>query len=78
MELQFVDGKEVIQRLRLIKEVSENLNPGLKDRLEANAFNVLTCLLNLVSENVSYYATFEGAGRAVSKTGTLIRMAETN
>ena len=42
---------------------------GLKNRLEANAFNVLTCLLNLVGENVSYYATFEGGGRALSKTG---------
>jgi len=72
MELQLEDGKEEIQRLRLIKEVPENLAPGLKDRLEANAFTVLACLLNLVGENVSYYATFERAGRAVSKTGTLI------
>jgi hypothetical protein len=68
MELQLEDGKEEIQRLKLVKAIPEDLAPGLKNRLEANAFNVLACLLNLVGENVSYYATFEGAGWAVSKT----------
>ena len=63
------DGKEELQRLKLVKEIPENLSPGLKNRLEANAFNTLTCLLNLVGENLSYYATFEGGGRALSKTG---------
>jgi hypothetical protein len=63
------DGKEELQRLELFKEMPESLTPGLKDKLEANAFNVLTCLLNLVGENVSYYATFQCAGQAVSRTG---------
>jgi hypothetical protein len=63
------DGKAELQRLELSKEIPENLAPGLKDKLEANAFNVLTCLLNLVGENVSYYATFQRAGQAISKTG---------
>lgn len=72
MEQQLEDGKEEIQRLKLVKEIPDNLSPGLKDRLEANAFNVLACLLNLVGENVSYYATFERAGKAISKTGISI------
>jgi len=50
------DGNEELVRLKLVKEIPENLHPGLKDRLEANAFDVLTSLLNLVGENVSYYA----------------------
>jgi len=45
------------------------LNYEFKKRLEAKAFNVLTCLLNVVGENLSYFATFEQGGRAVSKTG---------
>jgi len=65
------DGKAELQRLELFKEMPESLGPGLRDKLEANAFNVLTSLLNLVGENVSYYATFESAGQAVSKTGFL-------
>ena len=77
-ELQLEDGKEEIQRLKLVKEIPKNLAPGLKDRLEANAFNVLGCLLNLVGENVSYFATFERAGRAISKTGTPNRIAGTD
>ena len=64
------DGKEELERLKLVKEIPGNLSPDFKNRLEANAFNVLTCLLNLVGANVSYYATFEGGGRALSKTGS--------
>ena len=63
------DGKEELQLLKLVKEIPENLEPGLKNRLEANAFNALACLLNLVGANVSYYATFKAGGRALSKTG---------
>lgn len=74
MELQLEDGKEEIQRLKLVNGIPETLAPGLKDRLKANALNVLACLLNLVGENVSYYATFERAGRTISKTGILIRI----
>jgi hypothetical protein len=50
------DGKEELERLKFVKEIPESLDPDLKDRLEANAFNVLTSLLNLIGENVSYYA----------------------
>jgi hypothetical protein len=72
------DGKEELQRLKLVKEIPENLSPVLKNRLEANAFNALTCLLNLVGANLSYYATFEGGGRALSKTGTPNRVIRIN
>jgi hypothetical protein len=77
-ELQLEDGKEEIQRLKLVKEIPENLEHGLKDRLEANAFNVLGSLLNLVGKNVSYFATFERFGPAVSKTGTPNRVVGTD
>jgi len=69
LELQLEEGKYQLERLKLVKQIPETLSPSMNDRLEANAFNVLTCLLNLIGENVSYFATFEGAGRAVSKTG---------
>ena len=72
------DGKEELQRLKLVKKIPQNLSPGLKNRLEANAFNTLTCLLNLVGVNLSYYATFEGGGRALSKTGTPNRVFRIN
>jgi len=52
-----------------VKGIPENLSSAFKDRLEANAFNVLTSLLNLVGENIAYYATFKRVG--ISKTGTL-------
>jgi len=64
------DGKEELLRLRIVKEIPENLVSDLKDRLESNAFNVLSFLLNLVGKNVSYFATFERAGRPISKAGT--------
>lgn len=63
------EGKEELERLKLVAEIPDDLNPKFKKRLEANAFNVLTCLLNVVAENVSYFATFEARGKAVSKAG---------
>jgi len=63
------DGKEELQRLKYVKEIQGNLSSDFKNRLEANSFNVLTCLLNLVGQNVSYYATFKGGGKTVSTTG---------
>ena len=77
-ECQLEDVKEEIQHLKLVKEIPENLALGFKDRLEENAFNVLGSLLNLVGENVSYFATFERAGCAISKTGTPNRVAGTD
>ena len=72
-ELKLKDGKEVLQRLELIYEIRDNVSPDWKNRLEANAFNVLSCLLNLVGNNVSYYATCGGGGKVVSATGMLDR-----
>ena len=63
------DGKEALHRLELVKELQDNLSHDWKIQLEASAFNVLSCLLNLVGENVSYYATCGGGGRVLSKTG---------
>ena len=72
------DGKEELQRLKYVKEIRGNLPSDFKDRLEANSFNVLSCLLNLVGQNVSYYATFKGGGTAASKTCMTNRFFRSN
>jgi hypothetical protein len=69
-ELQLEDCKEELQRLGLVGVVREDLAPAWKEKLEANAFNVLACMLNVIGENVSYYAT-RSSGRFVSKTSNL-------
>jgi hypothetical protein len=58
----------MLHRLELVQKIPEDVSAGFKESLEANAFNVLTSLLNLVGENISYFATFERAG--ISTTGT--------
>jgi len=63
------EGKYQLERLKLVKQIPETLSSGKINQVETHAFNVLTCLLNLIGENVSYYATFEAAGSTVSKTG---------
>jgi hypothetical protein len=67
-QLQLDDGKDQLQRLKLVKGIPHDLAPGFKEGLEASAFNLLTSLLNLVGENIAYYATFKRA--SISKTGT--------
>jgi len=68
-ELQLEDAKEELERLALVKEIPGDLRPGFRDRVEANAFEILSSLLNLVGKNVSYFATFARAGRTFARTG---------
>jgi hypothetical protein len=63
------DGQHELERLNLVKAIPGDLALDLRAKLEANAFNVLTSLLNLVGSNVSYFATFRSAGKFMSKTG---------
>lgn len=72
------DAKEEFGRLVLVKEIPGDLRPGFRDRLEANAFEVLSSLLNLVGKNVSYFATFARAGRAFSKASTSNLISDTD
>ena len=49
---------------------------AIKSTLQANALDVLSSLLNLVGEEISYFATFQRAG--VSKAGTTLQLPPTD
>jgi hypothetical protein len=58
----------MLHRLELVQKIPDDLASGFKESLEANAFDVLSSLLNLVGENISYFATFKRTG--ISASGT--------
>jgi len=70
-EVQLEDSKDVLHRLGLVRKIPTNLASGFEESFQANAFNVLSSLLNLVGYNISYFATFKRVG--ISKTGRLAR-----
>jgi hypothetical protein len=65
-----------LDRLQYAKQIPPGLD--VQDVVLANAFEVLTCVLNLVVCQLSYFGTAKRAGKVVAKAGVFFLIQRLN